>query len=339
MLALLFSVLLAESLAGEAGRPRHASGREQRTAGFLTRGPAPYTDYYEDGFGRVSIEVIDRVSEEAATEGDEARVNAHFSIRGASYEVALDRAGFPAELAKSALIPSFPIEGGVLLDRDIDGNTGIGSYRAPRVRAAIAIWGIGRVSKDGRLLTSSALIQVTALSRGAHADDQTHRLLPEARSEDAEIHVLAENLPRDVEPAGFLQFGFDDVSIEVDGLPVPARAYVDSVPSRGPEEAGRGWTEPGAPVLTFYGSAAVGYPGPPLSPPGSRFRPSGGPLPEALIPTEPPLGALPLQGPFARELSGFPPTPQPLNSLPAAPLPRSEPPLNTQIAPARNLPR
>lgn len=365
MAPVLASLLLLGLLAAQRDS-RRASAHEQRTAGFFTRGPVPFSDFYEDGVGSVSIEATDQVDDDAATFGDRARVRAHFSARGDRYDVQLDVAGFPparssfssaavssrslqsGEALRTRLdfpnAPRYPIGGGVLLDRDIYGSTGIGFVRTTKVHAAIAIWGFGTVSKNGQVATSNALIHVAALSRAAHADDGTHRLLPEARDEDAEIEVLAENLPRDIEPTGFIQFWFDDVEILLDGLPIPTRAYVEAVPLRNPEEARPASTEEVSGPITYYGVVPpVAFPGtvaaaspPPSGPIFAPATPTGF-FPEPLVRTEPPLNSQPLQIPFARDLSGFPSTPQPLNAQPAVPLLPSIPPLNAQPLPLQRV--
>ncbi len=122
--------------------------------------------------------------------------------------------------------PAQPIAGGVVLGQDLHGGSGLGFAQMTRVQAATAVWGVGRVWRNGELLSDTALIHAAALSRGAHADDDTFRLLPSARQGDTELEVLVWNLPLALEPRGFIQFGFDDVAIDVDGVPVPAVAFV-----------------------------------------------------------------------------------------------------------------
>jgi hypothetical protein len=82
-----------------------------------------------------------------------------------------------------------------------------------------------------------------------HADDDTFRLLASARPGDTELYVLVWNLPREAEPRGFIQFGFDDVLIEVNGSQVPAVAVV-------PPAGSFVGTEP--PTTPVPGGAALG---------------------------------------------------------------------------------
>jgi len=97
-----------------------------------------------------------------------------------------------------------------------------------RTHAAIAVWGVGSVWRNGTLLTDAAFVHVAALDAGAFADDDTHRLLRQARFEDTELVVLVWNLPARLEPRGFVQFVFEDVSIDLDGRSLPWVAVVEN---------------------------------------------------------------------------------------------------------------
>ena len=316
--------------------------------GFLTRGPTPFTDDYVLGDGAVRIEVTDQVQSLTATEGDSGQLSARFSVNGDSYTVELTRPGFPAR----AGVAGAPIGGGVLLDVDVNGSTGLGYPSTTRAHAAIALWGSGTVRKNGAVLTTHAMISAMALSQGTHADDDTHRLLPQARAQDEEIEVLVTQLPRAEEPTGFLQFGFDDVEITLDGVELPSVASVATVPEILPEQAGRGqaygtggsgYPAPGTALYSgagaisapqFSGQEGAGKPPAPPELPG-RPAPETGPLnvrpPEPALPGQQPVNSLtaaaPAQGPA---LPGQPPVSNaPLNSAPAQPLPQGIAPLSS----------
>ncbi|HEX8822579.1 MAG TPA: hypothetical protein VF794_21815, partial [Archangium sp.] len=214
------------------------TARTVGNVGFFTQGSIPFTDLFERGTGSAEFSARERIADPRATYGDSARLEATFTVGGDSYRVELAQAGFPPAqaLAGSPVSrplpspPAQPIAGGVMVGQELHGNTGLGSPNMTRMQAAAAVWGVGRVWRNGALLTDTALIHAAALSRGAHADDETFRLLPVAREGDIELEVLVWNLPREAEPRGFIQFGFDDVAISVNGVPVPS---VASVPTAG----------------------------------------------------------------------------------------------------------
>jgi hypothetical protein len=271
---------------------------------------------------------MDRTEDDFAVSGDSGRLEAQFRVAGDAYTVELESVGGN----RARAFARHPIGGGVIFDREIYGYSGIGSPRTTQGHAAFALWGVGRVLKNGRLCSETALVHAAALSRGAHADDGTHRLLPEARDGDAEIHVLVEHLPAGCVPAGFIEFWFDDVQVEVDGTGIPSLPFVDTVPARNPDEVRAslaaqmpiGYYGPQAPGLYAFDGAQVARPAPsPGTALGSRIPP------EPLIPTEPPLNTQPLQPQTFPELSRPISTPQPLNALPATPLIRNETPLNS----------
>ncbi|WP_338261379.1 hypothetical protein [Corallococcus caeni] len=271
------SILLSGFLAAAPGgdgftfEGREASARTEQPDGYYFQGPLPYSDLTERGTGQVSFSVQDRVGLANATFGDKARLSASLRIGGADYRVELTQTGFPPRQAMSRapagpLPPPPPhlIEGGVLMGTSIYGETGIGWRATTRAHAAMAVWGIGSVWRNGTLVTDSALIHAAALDAGTYSDDDTKRLLREARPGDAEVVVLAWNLPPEVEPRGFIQFVFDNVSINVDGTRVPS---VPVVPVTGDLPASLASLTPVAPTAF---PAAV----PPMSPP--HFAPATG---------------------------------------------------------------
>jgi hypothetical protein len=233
MAGLLSSVVLAGLLA--AGPEAftfdgpQVSARTVGSVGFFTQGATPFSDLFERGRGSAELSVQERIADPRATYGDVGRLEARFSLGGSEYQVELLQAGFPPQV--SGLTPNQPMAGGVMLDQALHGGSGLGFPSTTQVRAAAAVWGVGRVWRNGQLLTDSAVIHAAALSQGAHADDDTFRLLAVARRNDLELYVLVWNLPPAAEPRGFLQFAFDDVAIEMNGSPLPAVAAVPTAGS------------------------------------------------------------------------------------------------------------
>lgn len=226
--------LLAAGPVGFTFDGPEATARTVGNVGFFTQGPTPFTDLFERGIGSAELSARDRISDVRALYGDSGSLVATFDIAGDSYRVELDQVGFPPAqaLAGRSMTGSLPpppaqaIAGGVVLNQDMHGGAPLGAPNMSRVRAAVALWGVGRVWRNGQLLTDTAVIHAAALERGAHADDDTFRTLPVARPGDTELDVLVWNLPREAEPRGFIQFDFEDVAITVDGVDVPAVAVV-----------------------------------------------------------------------------------------------------------------
>ena len=261
MAGFLSSFVLTGLLAASPGGFRfdgpEVSARTTGNVGFFTQGTLPFTDLFERGTGRAELSVQDRIADPRATYGDSGSLVATFDIAGDTYRVELDQAGFPPAQAMAGRTlmgplpgaPAQPIAGGVVLDQDMHGGAVLGFSNTSRVHAAAAVWGIGRVWRNGELLTDAALIHAAALDKGSHADDETFRTLPVARPGDTELTVLAWNLPREAEPRGFIQFDFDNVAITVNGRDVPAVAAVPTVGNLG------GLPPPSSPVP---GGASLG---------------------------------------------------------------------------------
>ncbi|MBN1209592.1 MAG: elastin [Myxococcaceae bacterium] len=249
LLGVMVTGLLAAAPAGGfTFEGREASARTTSPVGFFAQGTTPYPNLYERGLGSATLTVEDRVSG-AATYGDKARLEAQFRLGQLDYRVELTQPGFPplqeggGSAARAALPrPGYPVEGGVILDRDLNGASGRGWPATTQVHAAIAVWGVGSVWRNGQLLTDSAVIQVDALSHGAQADDDSHQPLAVARAGDTELEVLVWNLPLSAEPRGFIQFSFEDVEIEIGGQSVKAVAVVPN--AQGLESGG---------VVTIFG--------------------------------------------------------------------------------------
>lgn len=232
---LLLSSLLATSPGGFTFEGQEALARTERPDGFFIQGPLPFTDLAERGFGSASLSVEDRVSLPGATYGDVGQLSATFRLGGAEYRVELTRPGFPPPQVWGRTVsgplprpPPHAIGGGVLLDVPLYGDSGLGWAAMTRTHAAVAVWGVGSVWRNGQLLTDSAFVHAAALAAGAYADDDTHRLLRQARFGDSELVVAAWNLPASVEPRGFVQFVLEHVDISVGGVDVPSVAFLEN---------------------------------------------------------------------------------------------------------------
>ncbi|QSQ16585.1 hypothetical protein [Myxococcus landrumensis] len=272
---LLLSGVLAAGPGGFTFEGQAASARTRQPDGFLIQGPLPFTDLAESGTGSAELSVEDRVPLLDATYGDKATFSSSFRLGASEYRVELSQAGFPPVLAHSQAPsrplpppPPHPVVGGVLLDVPIYGDTGLGWSAMTRSHAAVAVWGVGRVWRNGQLLTDSAFVHVAALDAGAFSDDGTHRLMRQARKGDTELVVLAWNLPPEMEPRGFVQYIFEDVAIEVGGIPVPSLAVV--------ENTGHVTVPPDqltpVPSTTYLGLAPVLPPPPPRPVPEGSTR-------------------------------------------------------------------
>jgi hypothetical protein len=206
------------------------SARTTSPTGFFIQGPAPLANQTERGSGSAELTVEDRIAVPRATFGDSGRLSARFRIGGTEYGVELTAVGFPPAQALQGVSSAppqrvqWPVGGGVILDVDLHGDSGLGFSNAPRMHAGVALWGVGRVTRNGQLLTDSAVIHAAALTAGARSDDDVHGLLPAARAGDHELYVLAWNLPASVEPRGFIEFSFDNVAIAWNGVTLPSVA-------------------------------------------------------------------------------------------------------------------
>lgn len=266
--------MLAFVVAGlTAAEPTHdfdldGPGAEASAQGraFATLGPVPFADLQVEGRGEATLQVQQRIEAVQATYGDLARFHATAAFGVQHVEVELIEAGLPPALRNElSLAPPGDIEGGVAFDQTLYGSwVGLGSYATP-VQAAISVWGVGRVSLNGHVLTERALVHVTALSASAHTDDASFQQLSEARPGDLEIGVLALGVPE----LGFVQLGFDrDVQIAIAGEPVQqattaeleagmpyrsldrsaqvAQNEAQGVPDPGPTTQGPHWIPPNA---------------------------------------------------------------------------------------------
>lgn len=299
---------------------------------FYGGGVDPSANTWERGSGSASLSVVDRAT-------------AHFSMRFVlgiiEYRVELDEPGFPPSISRP-LRPDHPVGGGVMLDTEVFGSTGLGR-RVTQAHAAIALWGLGRLYRENRLLTNQAVVEVMALSAGFHSDDDTFSVLNQARPGDTELLVLLTELPAAADTRGFLSFGFDDVNITLGGEEVPKVASIPNEAGAGSGIGGSGatgYSASGTPVPSPYGmpaptaASAAGATSnipqgiePSNAVPGTPSLATPSPR---LVPTE--LASTP--APSSAALNALPTTPAPLSSapglgqLPALPLPHSGTPSN-----------
>jgi hypothetical protein len=303
--------LLAAGPAGDFSfEGREASARTTSPVGFFAQGPTPYPSQWERGYGSASLSAEDRVPALGASYGDKGRFEAEFRLGEARFRVELNDPGFPPAQASAAaagrlaaLRPGFPVGGGVILDRDVNGGSGIGWPATTPVHAAVAMWGVGSVWRNGQLLTDSAVIQVAALSHGAQADDETHSNLPVARAGDTELDVIVWNLPLSAEPRGFLQFSFDDVEINLAGRAVPSVAVLPNVVGLESGEA--------MPAAGAFGANGLFLPPTPVPPQGGGVGGSGFDVNAQPVTGQPggpvtPVGPTTLSGPASPNPSGVP---------------------------------
>jgi hypothetical protein len=231
----LLSGVLAASPGGFTFEGREASARTERPDGFFIQGPLPFSDLSERGVGSASLTVEDRVELPGATYGDLGQLSATFRLGVVEYRVELTRPGFPPLQVRGQTTPGplprpppHAIGGGVLLDVPMYGDSGLGWSAMTRTHASVAMWGVGSVWRNGQLLTDTAFVHAAALAAGAFSDDDSHRLLRQARLGDSELVVAVWNLPANVEPRGFIQFVLEDVGISVDGVGVRSLAFVEN---------------------------------------------------------------------------------------------------------------
>jgi len=233
-----------------------------------------------------------------------------------------------------------PVHGGVVTRAAVHGASGLGySFMTPS-RAAAAVWGVGEVSLNGKVISRTAEIYAEALVQGAHADDETHRILRDARAGDAEVNVIATGLPTDVVPLGYVELDFEDVQISIDGEPVQSLASV-------PNEAAGNQALGSLAGVSAGTVNALGLPASALTP-GSASGGSAAPPPQnpaldtaQLLQSAPPLGVTPAplgatagQGTLSTA-AALPTTPQPLGTPgllnAGAPLPGTPAPLGASV--------
>ena len=163
--------LLAAAPAGDfTFEGREASARTTSPVGFFAQGTTPYPNLYRAG-PRLGDADRRGPGRPGRTRTGTGAARGPVPAGQIDYRVELTQPGFPpAQAGRSIGCPSgrprpgYSVEGGVILDRDMNGGSGLGWPATTRVHAAMAVWGVGSVWRNGQLLTDSAVIQAAALS-------------------------------------------------------------------------------------------------------------------------------------------------------------------------------
>ncbi len=224
-ISLSLPAAFAQSEGAQRAAPplREGSATASGSDVFLNRGLDPSADDWEGVRGEVSLQVRDLTRQPRALRGDEAELTLTIRSGVDRFTLELTETGVPEGAAASpasAFGVRAPVRGGVLLWPEVFGSTGMGPPALPIARAAIALFGVARVTHNGRVLEEAAPVQVFALASGVHADDATNRRLPAARWDDAELIVFAPRVRSDFLP-GYLLAVFESPRIEVMGRTVP----------------------------------------------------------------------------------------------------------------------
>jgi hypothetical protein len=160
----------------------------------------------------ISIEAIDRGNTEPATgvEGvqkltDEAKVSGWFRLKDGSYcTFRLERLATASEFGLGEKTHF----GGVATNILMNGNSGNGNPYLPKVKAGVAIWGFGRIEKDGELLAANAPIQVYVSTRERDRDSGKYLgRYDSTQGEIGEVHLVV--LPASAGTAQKKSGGYD----------------------------------------------------------------------------------------------------------------------------------
>lgn len=190
-----------------------------------------------EGTGSGFLRGEDRVRGREMTYGDAGELWMRAQAGGDVYRVELDAVGFPPEAAlprgagsrrawwrKPEAAPRRPdggVEGGVVLGRVVNGGSGLGVRDMPARRAAVALWGIGRVYRNDELVAPRARIVAEALP--AEAPPPREGALA-AQGTRPELDVFVDQVPAEVAPGGVMHFVLEGAAIsEAPAAPVVAR--------------------------------------------------------------------------------------------------------------------
>ncbi len=83
---------------------------------------------------------------------------------GARWKLVLDR-------VQTKDVPHHPRFGGVIMGLYYHGNTGVHTPLVPTINSAVALWAVGHLSRNGTLVTDSAMVHVMLLSRTRREGD------------------------------------------------------------------------------------------------------------------------------------------------------------------------
>ena len=123
---------------------------------------------------------------DAGATGDKVYAVAEFrGPDGARWKVITDRLATQDE-------PMLPHFGGVVLNWISHGSTGMNVPLVPTVRDAVALWGLSKVWKDGKLLTSAqpTHIMVTSRTRGDASQGFAYQCWNCTQRPMGEVHVM-----------------------------------------------------------------------------------------------------------------------------------------------------
>jgi len=177
-----------------------------------------------EGTGSAFLRGEDRVRAREMTYGDAGELWMRVAVGGDVYRVELDAVGFPPEQAlpkgsrrswwrRVEAPPRSPergVEGGVVLGRVVNGGSGLGLRDMPARRAAVALWGIGRLYRNDELVAARARIAAQALPGQQEVSKEgTLR----ARSGGNQLDVFVDGVRAGVAKAGFLHFVIEGVAI------------------------------------------------------------------------------------------------------------------------------
>ena len=329
----LTTVLLSAALSQATGRPSGPTpvrASLEQPAAFVNLGAPSGADQFERGIGTATFDVVDQVAGDAAPWGDTGTVSAEVRTAGGTWGIELTQVGFPQ--GAEGLAPGFPVQGGVVRDVALHGGAPRGYAAFPRTRAAAAVWGLGTVRLNGRVVAERVPVYAAALVEGFHADDDTHRVLPGGRALDAELHVVALAVPLQVDPRGFVELSFDEVRIEAAGTPVRAVARVDSTVAPAQPGGAAIAATTAVPLAATAAQTGVGGSGTPGSDTGSAATGASSTAAAqqatGLVRTPDPL--------TTRTGTALIATPPPANATPGVPLPTT--PAALSAAPATALP-
>ncbi|HVE86746.1 MAG TPA: hypothetical protein VND93_28005 [Myxococcales bacterium] len=177
------------------------------------------------GTGHAFLRGEDRVRERELTYGDAGELWLRVSAGKDVYRVELDAVGFPPEAALPAAKrswwgrgpeaprrPEQAVEGGVMLGRTVNGDSGLGVAEAPARRAVVALWGVGRLYRNDALVAPRARILAQGFRGGLVTPEGSLRAA--APSGDPELDVFVDHLPPGVSRSGYLHFALDGAAFQ-----------------------------------------------------------------------------------------------------------------------------
>ena len=198
-----------------------------------------------EGTGAAFLRGEDRVRGREMTYGDAGQLWMRAQVGGDVYRVELDAVGFPPEAAlpggagarrawwrKGEAAPRGPeggVEGGVVLGRVVNGGAGLGVRDLPARRAAVALWGIGRLYRNDELVAARARILAQAVPGEAPASSREGTL--PGHGARPELDVFVDHLPASVAPGGFVHFVLEGAAISEAPRPAAVARRGEAAPA------------------------------------------------------------------------------------------------------------